>query len=140
MGASASCLEPDAISALYDFYDGLAALLRICDAVSLQPTASLAAWLPRAQGYLQVALKHLPEIGGADYAQRGLAEQWRTANLLGCAAPISARWLQQQLCVECGILAAHPGFHLLGEALPEEMATVVFCARRRADRAGIFWT
>ena len=117
MGASASCLEPDATSAMYDFYDGLAALLRICDVVSRQPTSSLAAWLPRAQGYLQVALKHLPEIGGADYAQRGLAQQWRTANLLGCATPISARWLQQQLRVECGMLAAHPGFHFLGGGL-----------------------
>jgi hypothetical protein len=139
MGASASCLEPDATSVLYDFYDGLAVLLRICDGVSRQPTSSLAAWLPRAQGYLQVALKHLPEIGGADYAQHGLAEQWRAANLLGCAAPISARWLQQQLRVECGILTAHPGFHFLREVSPEEMAAVIFCAWRRVGRAGLFW-
>lgn len=136
MGAIDSCLEPNAV---YDFYDGLAALLRIYDNLRHEPCAPLATWLPRAQGYLQVALKHLPEIGGVDYAQRGLAQQWRTANLLACAAPISARWLQQQLNEECAMLVTHAGFYWLCADLPEDAAVVSDLARRRAVRLGLFW-
>jgi len=136
MGAIDSCLEP---AAVYDFYDGLAALLRICDVLDRYSTSPLSAWLPRAQGYLHVALKHLPEIGGEDYAQPGLAQQWRAANLLACAAPISARWLQQQLAEECAVLAAHQGFYLVCAALPEVAAAVLDLARRRAGRLGLFW-
>jgi len=136
MGAIDSCLEP---AAVYDFYDGLAALLRICDAVGRHPTSPLSAWLPRAQGYLNVALKHLPEIGGADYARPELARQWRAADLLACATPISARWLQQQLARECAMLAAHADFHCLRAALPEAAAVVLDLAHRRAGRVGLFW-
>ena len=139
MGALAACLEPETDYAAFDFYDGLAALLRIADALSHRPRSPLSDWLPRAQGYFNVALKHLPEIGGADYAQRGLARQWRAANLLRCAVPISARWLQQQLLVECSILAAHPAFYWVREALPEAAAVVDIFARRRVGRAGLFW-
>ena len=131
MGAIDCCLQPDAHYAEYDFYDGLASLLRICDALSRQPRVPLAAWLPRAQGYLNVALKHLPDIGSADYAPRGLAAQWRTANLLACAAPISARWLQAQLALECGLLLAHQGFYFVREGLPEDAQVVIFLAQRR---------
>lgn len=138
MGAIDACLEPDSGYAVFDFYDGLAALLRISDAVSCQGLAPLQTWLPRVQGYLNVALKHLPEAGGADYAQSGWARQWRAAQLLLCALPVSARWLQQQLIVECGILADHPGFRYLREILPEDAAVVVFFARRGVDKRGLF--
>ena len=130
MGAVDSCLEPDAGYAVYDFYDGLAALLRIYDVLNVQPLIALSTWLPRAQGYLHVALKHLPDIGGEDYAQLGLAAQWRAAKLLECAAPISARWLQTQLVVECGILVAHEHFYFLRSVLHEDTAAVIFLARR----------
>lgn len=136
MGAIDSCLGADA---MYDFYDGLAALLRIYEAVSRQPLATLSAWLPRAQGYLNVALKHLPQIGGEDYAQPGWARQWRAANLLVCATPISARWLQQQLVAECAMLAAQEGFYCLRAALPTDTAVVLGLARQRAGRTGLFW-
>ena len=139
MGAMDACLEPEAGSIVYDFYDGLAAMLRICDAVDTRSPSFLSAWMPRAQGYLNVALKHLPAIGGEDYAQPGWAQQWRAAHLLDCAAPISARWLQQQLAEECARLAAHAGFHFLREVLPADAAVVLALARRRAGRTGLFW-
>ncbi len=138
MDAFASCREPNVGYAAFDFYDGLAALLHICDIVTDPVPSVLNAWLPRAQGYLNVALKHLPDIGGEDYTQCGLAAQWRAANLLDCAAPISGRWLQQQLIVECDILTAHPGFYYFRAALPEAAAVVVFFARQRAGISGLF--
>lgn len=138
MGALDACLEPEAGYTVFDVYDGLAALLRICETVSRQPQSPLMPWLPRAQGYLNVALKHLPEIGGEDYAQRSLARQWRAADLLQRAVPVCARWLEQQLILECSILAAHPEFHLIRAALPADALAVVFLARRRAGGAGLF--
>jgi len=135
MGAIDTCLEPDTV---YDFYDGLAALLRIYDVVVRHGSPPLLAWLPRAQGYLNVALKHLPQIGGEDYARRGWAQQWRASHLLACAAPVSARWLQQQLTEECILLAAHPDFYCLRAALPEDALVVICLARHRAGRVGLF--
>jgi len=140
MGAIDICLEPDASYEVFDFYDGLVALLRIYDAVSRQPGAVLKGWLPRAQGYLSVALKHLPEIGGVDYAQRGLAQQWRAANLLVCAVPISARWLRRQLALECKILAEHVGFYFVRRVLPEEARVILVLARACGDGAGSLWS
>lgn len=138
MGAIDHYLMLGTTNAAHDFYDGLAALLRVCDVVSRQPLAPLASWLPRAQGYINVALKHLPAIGGADYVQRSLAAQWRAANLLACAAPICARWLQEQLAVECRILVRHPEFHFLRGVLPED-AEIVLCLARRVAKAGSLW-
>jgi len=140
MGAINICLEPDAGYAVFDFYDGLLALLRICDAVSGQPNSPLAAWLVRAQGYLNVALKHMPEAAGADIAQAGIAQQWRSANLLEHAVPISARWLRQQLRLECKYLAAHAGFYFVSRVLPEEAWVVLVVAREPGDGAGSLWS
>lgn len=140
MGAIAVCLEPDAGYEVFDYYDGLLALLRICDAANCQPNSPLATWLVRAQGYLNVALKHLPEIGGADFAQSDIAQQWRSANLLAHAVPISARWLQQQLRLECKCLAAHESFYFVRRVLPEEAWVVLVLARETGDGAGSLWS
>ena len=140
MGALDTCLEPDAGYEVFDFYDGLAAVLRVYDAVSRQPGSVLWGWLPRAQGYLSVALKHLPEIAGVDYAQHGLAQQWRAANLLACAVPISARWLRRQLVLECKILAEHAGFYFVRRVLAEEARVILVLARTGEDGAGSLWS
>lgn len=140
MGAFDTCLDPDSGHAVFDFYDGLLALLRICDALSGQSNSPLAAWLVRAQGYLNVALKHLPEIAGADFAQAGIAQQWRAAKLLKLAVPISARWLRQQLRLECKYLAAHAGFHFVSRVLPEEAWVVLVLAREPEDGRGSLWS
>lgn len=140
MGAGAVCLEPDAGYDVFDFYDGLLALLRICDAVSCQPNSPLAAWLQHAQGYLNVALKHLPDIGGADFTQSDIAQQWRAANLLAHAVPISARWLRHQLRLECKSLATHTGFYFVRRVLPEEAWVVMVLAREPGDGAGSLWS
>ena len=139
MGAIEVCRQPDAGYAEFDFYDGLAALLRIADEISRQTHSPLNNWLPRGQGYLNVALKHLPEIGRVDYTQRDLAWQWRAANLLQSAVLISARWLQRELLVESGVLAAHPAFYVVRAMLPEEAVVVLYFAQRRAGDGGLFW-
>lgn len=118
-----------------DFYTGLLALLRLNETLSRYPAAPLRECQPRLQGYLQVALKHLPDIGGADYALPDLAVQWRTACLLRCAVPVSARWLQSQLAVECARLVRHAGFSDV-HTLWAEDAAVIQALAVRANWAG----
>lgn len=119
----------------WDFYDALAAFLRIADYAQRHRGGPLAAWLPRAQGYLNVAFKHMPELGEYTFSEaattRELALQLRSAHLLRKAAVLSGMWLKSQLVAECGKLFEHPGFETMRERLPGEMKMIALVAQSR---------
>ena len=119
----------------WDFYDALAALLRIAEFVQRQRPTLLGAWLPYAQGYLNVALKHMPQLSEYDCCEaattREFALQLRAAHLLRKSAVMSGLWLKKQLVVECGRLFEHPGYHTLREHLPGEMRMIATVAQSR---------
>lgn len=122
----------------WDFYDALAALLRIADYAQHHRACPLASWMPRAQGYLNVALKHMPELAEYDFraaaTTRELALQLRSAHLLRKTDVLSGMWLKTQLTVECGTLHAHPGFEPMREKLPGELKIIALVAQSRAGR------
>jgi hypothetical protein len=119
----------------WDFYDALAAFLRIADHAQRHRASALASWLPRAQGYLNVAFKHLPGLSEYDFCEaattRELALQLRSAHLLRKSPVLSGMWLKTQLVVECARLFEHPGFEKMREQLPGEMRIIALVARSR---------
>lgn len=119
----------------WDFYDALAAYLRIADYAQRHGPSALSSWLPRAQGYLNVAFKHMPGLGEYDYCNvattRELALQLRAAHLLRKTAVLSGMWLKTQLVVECGKLFEHAGFGKMREQLPGEMKIIALVAQSR---------
>lgn len=119
----------------WDFYDALAAYLRIADYAQRHRANALNPWLPRAQGYLNVAFKHMPGLGEYEFCEaattRELALQLRSAHLLRKTEVLSGMWLKTQLVVECGKLFEHPGFEKMREQLPGEMRTITLVAQSR---------
>ena len=120
------------------FYDALAAYLRIADYAQRHPKSALAPWLPRAQGYLHVAFKHMPGLGEYDCCEaattREFALQLRSAHLLRKTAVLSGMWLKSQLVEECGKLFAHPAYALMRERLPGEMRIIGLAAQSRTAK------
>ncbi len=119
----------------WDFYDALAAFLRIADYAQRHRACALAPWLPRAQGYLNVAFKHMPGLGEYDFCEaattRELALQLRSAHLLRKSAVLSGMWLKTQLVVECGRLLEHAGFEKMRELLPGETKIIAMVVQSR---------
>lgn len=117
----------------WDFYDALAAFLRIADHAQRHRASAIASWLPRAQGYLNVAFKHMPGLGEYEFSEaattRELALQLRSAHLLRKTAVLSGMWLKTQLVMECGRLFEHPGFEKMREQLPGEMKIIALVAK-----------
>lgn len=97
----------------WDSYDALAAYLRIAERVR-QGAHLLPGWLPRADGYLAIALQRVPGLAGYGYADsetaREPAARLREAKLLDNAPVLSAKWLKEQLIVECNVLYDSEGF------------------------------
>lgn len=119
----------------WDFYDALAAFLRVADYAQRHRPSALTPWLPRAQGYLNVAFKHMPGLGEYGFCEtattRELALQLRSAHLLRKTAVLSGMWLKTQLVVECGKLFEHAGFEKMREPLPGEMKIIALVAQSR---------
>ena len=119
----------------WDFYDALAAFLRIADYAQRHRASSLASWLPRAQGYLNVAFKHMPGLGEYEFSEaattRELALQLRSAHLLRKSAVLSGMWLKTQLVVECRRLFEHAGFEKMRAQLPGETKIIALVAQSR---------
>lgn len=119
----------------WDFYDALAALLRIADYAQRHRASALTPWLPRAQGYLNVAFKHMPGLGeydfGAATTARELALQLRAAHLLRKTGVLSGMWLKAQLVVECTKLYEHPCFDKVRAQLPGEMKIIALVAQSK---------
>ena len=119
----------------WDFYDALAAYLRITDYAQRDRASALTSWLPRAQGYLNVAFKHMPGLSEYEFCEvattRELALQLRSAHLLRKTEVLSGMWLKTQLVVECGKLFEHAGFEKMREQLPGEMKTIALVAQSR---------
>jgi len=119
----------------WDFYDALAAFLRIADYVQRHRATPLASWIQRAQGYLNVALKHMPELAEYDFCEaattRELALQLRSAHLLRKTDVLSGMWLKTQLTVECKKLFTHPGYEKMREVLPGELKIIGLVAHSR---------
>lgn len=117
----------------WDFYDALAAYLRIADDVQRQRSSPLRAWLPRAQGYLNVAFKHMPGLGEYDVqaptTARELALQLRAAHLLRKPGVLSGMWLKTQLVAECAKLVQHAGFESMREHMPGEAKIIKLVAQ-----------
>ena len=120
----------------WDFYDALAAFLRVADFIQRHHSAQLKPCLPYAQGYLNVALKHMPELCEYDFFEaattREFALQLRAAHLLRKSAVLSGLWLKKQLVVECARLFEHSANTLLHENLPGEMRMIALVAQSRA--------
>lgn len=97
----------------WDSYDALAAYMRIAGRVR-QGVGLLERWLPRAEGYLGVAYQRLPglaEFGFSDAeSSRDLATRLRDAKLLDNAPMLTAKWIQEQLIVECNQIYDSEGF------------------------------
>ena len=119
----------------WDFYDALAAFLRIAEFVQRHRSTPLGSWLPYAQGYLNVALKHMPALCEYDCCEaattREFALQLRAAHLLRKSAVLSGMWLKKQLVVECARLFEHPGYHTMRDRLPGEMRIIALVAQSR---------
>ena len=126
---------PNTDTGEWDFYVALAALLRVAEFVQRHRPMLLGAWLPYAQGYLNVALKHMPQLCEYDCCEaattREFALQLRAAHLLRKSAVMSGLWLKKQLVVECGRLIEQPGYHTLRERLPGEMRMIATVAQSR---------
>lgn len=97
----------------WDSYDALAAYMRIAERVR-QGARLLAGWLPRADGYLAIAFQRVPGLAGYGFSDsetaRELATRLRDAKLLDNAPMLTARWLKEQLVVECNQLYDSEGF------------------------------
>lgn len=119
----------------WDFYDALAAFLRVADFVQRHRPALSTPWLPYAQGYLNVALKHMPELSEYDFDEaattREFALQLRGAHLLRKSTVLSGLWLKKQLVVECARLFEHPAYPTLRANLPGEMRMIAWVAQSR---------
>ena len=119
----------------WDFYDALAAFLRIADYAQRHRASALTPWLPRAEGYLNVAFKHMPELSEYVFSEaattRELAVQLRSAHLLRKANVLSGMWLKKQLVLECAKLYKHVGFKKLRDLLPGEMKIIALVAQSR---------
>lgn len=117
----------------WDFYDALAAYLRIADDAQRQRSSPLVNWIPRAQGYLNVAFKHMPGLGEYDVQEattaRELALQLRAAHLLRKPGVLSGMWLKTQLVAECAKLMEHAGFEKMREQMPSETKIIKLVAQ-----------
>lgn len=115
----------------WDFYDALAAYLRIAERVR-QGLYPLADWLPRADGYLAIAFKCLPGLAIHGFADsdtpRELATHLREEKLLDDAPMPSAKWLKEQLIMECNQLYDSEGFDELRPLLPEDTEIIEIVA------------